>query len=106
MMNFLQMSLIVWKIKPLPLLTDDDTAGIAVNVTDNLSGEDGDTATFTMTLFTTNSGCNRGAQLFRYHRRNRCVFCYAFSGKLNLPQVVTVTGVDDVLSDGAKAFLS
>lgn len=88
-------------------ITDDDTADVLITaVSDNLTDEDGDTLTFDVTLATEPTGdvvitvvsSDTGEAIV-----DSATLTFT-SANWNIAQTVTVTGVDDVLSDGAQSF--
>jgi len=86
-------------------ITDDDTAGVTINVTDNLTGEDGATGAFTIVL-TSQPTANvtipfTSTDLLEGTVGASVTFTTA---NWNTPQTVTVTGVDDLISDGAIVY--
>jgi gliding motility-associated-like protein len=86
---------------------DDDDAGITVNPTSGLvTTEAGGTATFTIVL-TSQPSANVTIGLSSSNTAEGTVSPASLtftSGNWNIPQVVTVTGVDDAVADGPQAY--
>ncbi|MEG4802837.1 FG-GAP-like repeat-containing protein [Microcoleus sp. ARI1-B5] len=88
-------------------ITNDDTAGIAVNPASGLvTTEAGGTATFTVKLNTqpsanVNIGLSSSNPAEGTVSSNSLTFTPA---NWNAPQTVTVTGVDDSIADGSKTY--
>jgi gliding motility-associated-like protein len=88
------------------ITVDSKLIGATVVVTDNLTSEDGDTGSFTLvldskptadvTISLSSSDTGEGSI---------AVSSVTFTpSNWNTPQIITVTGVDDVLSDGPKDY--
>lgn len=83
-------------------ITDDDTVGVTVNVTDNLTSEGGSTGTFTIVLNSQPTGSVTIPFTTSDATEGTVGASVTFTtGNWNVPQTVTVTGVDDVSSDGS-----
>ncbi|MEW5845404.1 MAG: Ig-like domain-containing protein [Bacteroidota bacterium] len=86
---------------------DDDEAGITVNPTSGLvTTEAGGTATFTIVL-TSQPSANVTIGLSSSNMAEGTVSPASLtftSGNWNIPQVVTVTGVDDAVADGPQGY--
>lgn len=87
--------------------TDDDVAGFTIVTTDNLTGEDGATGSFTIVM-TSQPTANVSVALSSSNTAEGTVQSSVVftTTNWNTPQTVTVTGVDDVvpLSDGTVSY--
>ncbi len=87
-------------------ISDDETAGVNITVTDNLTSEAGDQGSFSVVLSTAPTGDVVVSLASSNINEGTLSSTSLTFTTLNwsIPQQITVTGVDDVLSDGTQIY--